>query len=128
YFQNVLKGKKFSIGTYTASRVSRLNAVPVALPVLSGDRVESIVMAGINLDWLNTEISHRGTSRGGTIVVADRDGVIVSRSPAPEKYVGTKITDRNAHLVNADKAGVADILSPDGARRIAGYVPASLTP
>jgi two-component sensor histidine kinase len=128
YFQNVLKGKKFSIGTYTASRVSRLNAVPVALPVLSEDRVESVVMAGINLDWLNTEISHRGTSRGGTIVVADRDGIIVSRSPDPEKYVGTKITDRNARLVNADKASVADVLSPDGAQRIAGYVPASLTP
>jgi two-component sensor histidine kinase len=127
YFQNVLKGKKFSIGTYTASRVSRLNAVPVALPVLSGDTVESVVMAGINLDWLNKEISKRDTARGSTIVVTDRDGVIVSRSPAPEKYVGSKITERNAHLINEDKAGVADILSPDGTKRIVGYVPASLT-
>lgn len=128
YFQNMLKSKTFSIGTYTASRISRLNAVPVALPVLSADTVEGVVMAGINLDWLNTEISHRGTTRGGTIVIADRDGIIVSRSPAPEKYVGTKITERTAALVNADKAGVADILSPDGTQRIAGYVPASLTP
>lgn len=128
YFQNALKNKTFSIGTYTASRVSRLNAVPVALPALSGNTVELVVMAAINLDWLNAEISHRGTTRGGTIVIADRDGVIVSRSPAPEKYVGTKITDRNAPLVNAAKAGVVDITGSDGTERIAGYIPAPLTP
>lgn len=127
YFQSVLKNKTFSIGTYTASHVSRLNAVPVALPVLSGNRAEGAVMAAINLDWLNREISKRDTARGSTIVIADRDGVIVSRSPEPEKYVGTKITNRDLSLINADKAGVAEILSPDGARRIAGYIPVSLT-
>ncbi len=127
YFQSVLKSRMFSIGPYTASQVSRLNAVPVALPVLSGDKVESIVMAAINLDWLNAEISRRGTARGSTIVITDRDGVIVSRSPEPEKYVGTKIIDRNLPLVKADKAGVAEIVGPDGAQRIAGYIPARLT-
>lgn len=127
YFQQVLKNRTFAIGTYTASQISRLNAVPVALPVLSGNAIESVVMAGINLDWLNAQIGQRDIARGATIVVADRNGVIVSRSPEPEKYVGTKVSDRNLGLVSAGKASVAEILSPDGTRRIAGYIPAGLT-
>lgn len=128
YFQNVLKTKTFSVGTYTASRVSDRNLVPVALPLLNGETVEGVVMAGLNLQWLGRQLRERSSARGSAITVADRDGVIVSREPSPEKYIGTRIVPSGLPFVTASSAGSAEIESPDGTTRIAGYVPAPLTP
>lgn len=128
YFKDVLKTKKFSVGTYTASRVSNRDLVPVALPLLNGDTVEGLVMAGLNLQWLGKQISERGVARGSAITIADRDGVVVSREPSPDKYIGTRIGKSGLPFVTAAAAGSAEIESPDGTTRIAGYVPAPLTP
>jgi two-component sensor histidine kinase len=128
YFQDVLKTRKFSVGIYTKSRLSDRNLVPVAMPLLNGNTVEGAVMAGLNLEWLGTQLSQRGIARGSAITIADRDGTVVSREPSPEKYIGTRIGAANIGLVTAASAGSAEIESPDGTIRIAGYVPATQTP
>ncbi|MGO4717287.1 sensor histidine kinase [Bradyrhizobium sp. 2TAF24] len=128
YFQDVLKNRTFAVGTYTASRVSNRNLVPVALPLVENGTVTGVVMAGLNLQWLGRQLSERGIARGGAITVADRDGIIVAREPAPETYIGTRIAPSGIGFVAAPAAGSAEIESPDGTTRIAGYVPAALTP
>jgi two-component sensor histidine kinase len=127
YFQSVLKTKKFSVGSYTKSRVSNRNLVPVALPLLNGDTVDGVVMAGLNLEWLGAQLNERGVARGSAITIADRDGIVISREPSPEKYIGTRIGNASAAFIAASAAGSAEIESPDGTIRIAGYVPAALT-
>ncbi|MEW6642980.1 MAG: HWE histidine kinase domain-containing protein [Pseudomonadota bacterium] len=128
YFQQVLKTRTFSVGTYTTSRISNRSLVPVAMPLIDGDAVTGVVMAGLNLQWLGRQLNARGIVRGGAITVADRDGVIVAREPSPDTYIGTRITPTGLGFIAAPAAGSAEIESPDGTTRIAGYVPAALTP
>ncbi|MBR1223066.1 histidine kinase [Bradyrhizobium sp. U87765 SZCCT0131] len=128
YFQDVLRKRAFSVGTYTTSRVSGRPLVPVALPLVEGESVTGVVMAGLNLQWLGRQLNERGVARGSAITIADRDGIIIAREPAPDTYIGTRIKPTGIGYVTAPAAGSAEIESPDGTTRIAGYVPAALTP
>ena len=128
YFRDAVDNKRFSIGPFTASKISDRNVIPLAIPIIRNEKVEGVVVAGLNLQWLGQHLRGRSGSRSGTIVIADRNGIIVSREPFPEKYVGTPLAASSAERINGSAAGVADIIGVDGVPRIIGYVPANLTP
>ncbi len=85
------------------------------------------MVAGLNLEWLGQQLKQRGVQRGGTIVIADRNGTVVSREPFGEKYIGRTLTD-SLGRIGAAAAGSEDIIGVDGVPRIVGFIPASLTP
>jgi two-component sensor histidine kinase len=127
YFHEVLASKKFSVGTFTLSRISNQKMLPLQFPLLNGGNVEGVMMAGLKLDWLSAQINERGLASGNAVVLAGRDGIIVSREPEPEKYIGTPVNSATMALLNSSKAGSVEIESVDGTTRIAGYVPVKLT-
>ncbi len=128
YFRDALDNKRFSIGPFTASKISDRNIIPLAIPIIRNEKVEGAVVAGLDLEWLGRRLRERSVSRSGTILIADRSGIIVSREPSPEKYVGKPLTATSAERINAATPGAADIVGIDGVPRIIGYVPAALTP
>ncbi|MGK3936792.1 hypothetical protein, partial [Enterococcus faecium] len=65
--------------------------------------------------------------RGGTILIADRNGIVVSREPTPEKFVGTRLSDSLGRIAMS-APGTDDIVGIDGVARIIGFIPASVTP
>lgn len=127
YFRRAADDRKFAIGTFVKSRISDRNVIPLAVPIIRDGRVEGVIVAGLNVEWLGRRLQERGVSRGGTIVIADRTGTVVSREPFREKYVGVKLT-QNSDRIGASAVGSQDITGLDGIPRIVGYVPAALTP
>jgi len=127
YFRTAVDQKKFAIGTFIASKVSDRNIIPLATPIIRDGKVTGAIVAGLNVEWLGQQLKQRGVQRGGTILIADRTGIVVSREPAPEKYVGKKIDD-SLGRIGAAAPGSEDIIGIDGVQRIIGYVPASMTP
>ncbi len=127
YFRTAIDQQKFAIGTFIASQVSDRNVIPLATPIIRGGKVTGAIVAGLNVDWLGKQLKQRGVQRGGTILIADRNGIVVSREPAPEKYVGKKIDD-SLGRIGAAAPGTEDIIGIDGVPRIIGYIPASVTP
>lgn len=127
YFREAVDQKKFAIGPFTASKISDRNIIPLAIPIIRDEKVEGAVVAGLNLEWLGQQLKRRGVQSGGTIVIADRNGIVVSREPFGEKYVGKKLTD-SLGRIGSSVAGAEDIIGIDGVPRIVGYIPASLTP
>ncbi|MFO1061180.1 MAG: PAS domain S-box protein [Dongiaceae bacterium] len=69
----------------------------------------------------------RGMSEGGSITLADRDGVIIARDPYRDRFIGTRIPEAYLPLVTAAAPGTLELTSQDGTRRMLGYVPATLT-
>ena len=129
YFREAIDNKKFAIGTFTASKISERNVIPLAMPIIRNGKVEGAIVAGLDLEWLSRHLRDRSGSRSGTIIIADRNGIIVSRQPFPEKYVGTKLNTSNIQSrINLTTPGVADIIGVDGVARIIGYIPAKATP
>jgi two-component sensor histidine kinase len=127
YFREAIDQKKFAIGPLIASQVSDRNIIPLAVPIIRDNKVEGAVVAGLDLEWLGQQLKQRGVQRGGTIVIADRNGTVVSREPFGEKYVGQKLND-SLGRIGSSVAGAEDIVGIDGVPRIVGYIPAALTP
>lgn len=129
YLSRALGAKGLIVGEYTIGRVSNRPVLPVALALRDESLTESlVVIAGIDLDWLSARLRERGVPPGGSITVADRNGVIVARTPFPERFVGTRVPDEFSHLVTAEKPGTVELLSQDGTPRVLGYVPIGTDP
>jgi two-component sensor histidine kinase len=126
YFKHAVETRDFVVGTYTKSRITGRAVLPLAMPVMDGNRVTSVVVSGMLLDWLQNRITERGVARGNAVTLADSDGRIVARVPLPEKFVGTVIPDEYLKLVHAGEPGVVQVMSQDGTERVLGYRPISL--
>jgi two-component sensor histidine kinase len=113
-----------SVGRFTGGEGLASPVLPVAWPLRdsSGRRVGTLI-AGIDLAWLGGRLKERGLSRGGALTVADQDGVIVSRDPLAERFVGTRIPEPFMHLVRGTDAGTEPVMSQDGTQRVIGFVP-----
>lgn len=128
YFAEAMQGGEFIIGDYTVGRVSGGPVLPLAVPLRdAAGATIGIVVAALDLNWLTRNIE-RGFAPGGSVTVADRNGVIIAREPFPERFIGTRIPDSFAHLVTAAEPGSIELLSQDGTRRVVGYVPTSFRP
>ncbi|CAN5339445.1 hypothetical protein BH10PSE11_BH10PSE11_21200 [soil metagenome] len=127
YFRDAIGGKSFAIGPFTASKVSDRNIIPLATPIILDGKVEGAIVAGLNVEWLGEQLKQRGVPRGGAVLIADRDGIVISREPEPGKYVGKKLDD-SLGRISGSAPGVEDIVGLDGVPRIIGYLPASVTP
>ncbi len=127
YFRDAIDRQRFSIGPFTASKVSNRNIIPLALPIVRDGKAQGAIVAGLDLVWLGRQLSKRGVVRGGSTIIADRHGVIIAREPEPQEFVGRTITPINMRLVQSQTSGTADIVSPDGTQRIIGYMPPALT-
>ncbi|MXQ12597.1 sensor histidine kinase [Microvirga makkahensis] len=133
YFQDSISRKAFSIGTYTAefteAGLGAHSIIPLSLPIWGYDgEIIGVIAAAMDLTWLDRELKERVIAEGGSLTVADRNGIIISREPFPEKFIGTKIPDAFADLLSARSPGSFTADSQDGTHRIFGYIPANASP
>ena len=128
YFVAAMASNGFVVGEYTKSRISGLPSLPVAMPIRDdAGQPAGVLVAGIDLKWLEAVLQQRSFGRNDALTIADRNGVIIAREPFPERFVGTKIPDDFLHLVTADAPGTMEVRSQDGTERIIGYFPTSST-
>lgn len=129
YFQRSLQSPDFVIGEYVVGYASSQPALPLALPILADDGHHlGTVVTTLNLEWLSAQLLKRGVPDGGSVTVADRNGVILARQPLPEKFVGTKIPDDYIKLLSEPSSGIIDVVSQDGTARVLGYIPVGQSP
>ncbi len=127
YWKEALTADRSVVGEYTQSRITETAVLPIARAIRDNQGAPRAVLAtGIRLDWLGERLRERGVAPSGALTVADRNGVILARHPAPERFVGTRIPDGFQHLVRAARPGTLDLVSQDGEARIVGYQPVGL--
>jgi two-component sensor histidine kinase len=87
-------------------------------------------MAMLDIASLNQRFKANQIAGGqnSSVTVADRNGIIIIRDPYPDHFIGTAIPESYMRLVDAKTAGVIDVMSQDGTRRILGYEPVSVPP
>lgn len=125
YVQDALRTSDVVVGDYTMSRVSKTQVLPMALALRRGEEIVGVLTTGVRLEWLEQKVMERGLPPGGSVTIADRNGVILARNPDPQKFVGTSIPERYQYLVNAPDPGTVEVTSQDGTKRIMGYTPVS---
>jgi two-component sensor histidine kinase len=129
YFGEALAATGPVIGEYTVGRASGRSVLPIALALHDkAGNVDGVIVASLDLIWLDTILKQRGLPPGGSVTVADRNGVIIAREPLPDRFIGTRIPAPYLRLLTAPGYGSEEVMSQDGTRRILGYVPLSEPP
>lgn len=129
FFREALSRDGFVIGEHTRSKLSGSPVLPVAMPLRDGQgEIVGVLATAIRLDWLNGQLRERGVGRNDALTIADRNGVILARTPFSERFVGTIIPEAFHHLVKGSAPGTVEVRSQDGTQRILGYKPASVAP
>ncbi len=129
YFNEALATHAAVIGEYADGRISGRPVLPIAMAMRDATgHAQGVLVASLDLAWLGETLQARGLPPGGSITVADRNGVIIARQPLSALFVGTKIPDPYMRLLTAPGLGWEEVMSQDGTRRVLGYAPLSEPP
>jgi two-component sensor histidine kinase len=118
-------GNGLVVGTYTISKLTGAAVLPVAVPLKRDEATIGVVATAIKLDWLQARLTERGQSAGGSVAIADRNGVILALAPSTDAPVGQKLPEPLSSYVSAPGPGTVDATGLDGTRQIIGYRPVS---
>lgn len=91
WFQRTIRDRDFAAGEYQVGRISNQPGLAFSYPLLENNQLQGVIVATLNLNWLNQLIASKELPAGSAISVVDRNGVILARYPEPEKWVGSSI-------------------------------------
>lgn len=124
HFQAALASGDFTVGTFAIGRSSGDAVLPFAAPFHDREgRLAGVVTNGLRLDWLAHQVERKLLPFDGMLLIADRDGTIVSRTPDPNRWIGRQLSETARPFFRADKPGTTEQVGVDGIRRVYGYVP-----
>jgi PAS domain S-box-containing protein len=84
-----------------------------------------LLLLGLDLDWLGRYLAARELPEGGSIEIADRQGILLARLPGPAE-AGDPIAQR--WMLGAGAAGTFAGVGSDGVERVVGYIPPGAAP
>ncbi|HWV98612.1 MAG TPA: ATP-binding protein [Candidatus Acidoferrum sp.] len=120
YFRRVLQTGRFSIGDFQIGRFSGERVVDFGYPVRDEQGgLRRVLFASLKLSRLSEAIAPIQVPTGGAVTVMDRSGNVLARSPGPEKWVGTSISDVPAvRRILTGNGGVLEMKGPDKVPRL----------
>ncbi|MEJ1978945.1 MAG: cache domain-containing protein [Acetobacteraceae bacterium] len=99
---------RFTIGEYTADPTGLHPYLTFGLPVLDADgKVHALIIAGLSLDWLGQRLAQLKLPANVTIVIGDRNAVILARFPDHARYVGAPFLAETRVFVDQPTSGTA---------------------
>ncbi len=112
-------------GEYQIGRITRKASINFGYPVLDeADRVQAVVVAALDLAWLNQLAAEARLPRGSTFTVIDRQGVILARYPDPEKWLGQFLPEASiVQTILAQREGVREAPEVEGVPRLFTFTP-----
>ncbi len=126
YFTRALSERGFVVGDFVVSRVSGRAVLSSALPALdrTGDP-RAVVIAGVDLGWLQARAAELPMRKGSRIVVVDSQGTVLVRHPDPEEWAGKSLKDVAVVRAALASAGPGRLRAhgPDGVDRFFAFQP-----
>jgi PAS domain S-box-containing protein len=84
WFQLAVETRAFAVGQYQIGMVSGRPSLGLAKPLIdSSDTIRGVVYAALDLDWLGERAGANLLPAGGSFLVVDRAGTILSIVPRP---------------------------------------------
>ncbi len=130
YFQLALATHTIAISAYTRGRLTDRPGVAVAYRVLGMDgRVRGVLVVSVEVGWLSGAVAGDLLPPGGSLLVLDTRGTVLTRFPGAGRYVGQAYPEVPVvHEVLTRKAGVVQAAGIDGVARLWSFQPVSVSP
>ena len=126
YFQRALKTRGFAVGDFQIGRITHQAVVVFAHPDYdAAGKLQTMVFAALDLTWLNQIAAKAQLPAGSTVTLFDSQGVILSRYPDPEKWIGQSRRDAplTRIILAQRRAGTAEATGLDGVPRLYAFAP-----
>ncbi|HEX2655966.1 MAG TPA: PAS domain-containing protein, partial [Xanthobacteraceae bacterium] len=128
FLDRVFATRKLVVGMYGRGQLSGNEVLRVGQArVNDAGTVIGAVYAGINLTWLNTEVSRWQLGKNVRIYVADRNGILIA-SNSDAASIGGPISDDLKPFLFAKEIGTTETIKAGGVRELYGYVPVGAGP
>jgi PAS domain S-box-containing protein len=132
HFQQALATGQPAISDFRISRVTHRPQLSMVVPVPGASgKPELLLLAGIELTWLSSQLGQLALAPRAAITVIDRNGIILARAPDAGAWIGRTMPE--AAAIRAALAGhsAGTVILPDrqGARTlfsVAGFGPPDL--
>lgn len=123
YFQQAIKKQGFAIGDYQIGRVTRKATVNVGYPLFDrAGGLTGVVLAGLDLAWLNELAAQAELPPGSILNVVDRNGTILVRYPDSPNLVGKAFPETALmQAILAQEEGTIETEGFDGINRIYAF-------
>jgi diguanylate cyclase (GGDEF)-like protein len=124
HFQNALHSRDFALSDYLISRIHQVPSLVATYPAIRDDgSLNGVVLAVINLQWINELAVTAARRPGATVVLIDGSGTLIAGSADQEALIGKQFGGHAlAQDMLAGDEGTMTVAGFDGIRRIFAYV------
>jgi hypothetical protein len=129
YVRLALKTGGFVIGGYSVGIQSKTPGIHFAKPLRDPTgAIIGVIALQLRLDWLQAQLARLDLPQGGSVLIADRNGIILARAPALADLIGKPMLPGNMALLNHDSIGLTEAVGPEGRPHVEAYSPPPTEP
>ncbi len=123
HIQKALHSRDFALSDYLINRIYEVPNVVATYPALADDgAVTGVVLAVINLQWINQLVATAAQRSGASVALIDSGATLIAGSADQQRLIGKRFADSDlAQAMSADK-GTMTVPGFDAVRRIFAYV------
>lgn len=121
FFQQTIKDKNFSVGSFQIGRLTGVPVLPFGYPVLDENgKLLSVLVAGLDLGWLNDSVAKLELPEGSELMVVDNAGVVLASTNNTQELVGKSAMDISVIKKNigSSRSAVESSTGLDGIKRL----------
>ena len=125
YIQRAIDERIFSAGNYQVDEISNTPTINFAYPVQDESfRVKSVVVAALDLHWLNQVIGNSQLPDGAALIMIDRNQAILVHYPNPGLWIGQTVPEDSQIRTSLASAPEPKVLHGlDGVERLYAFSP-----
>ena len=124
HFEHALNAREFALSNYFVNSTDQVPTMFGAFPAINASgAVTGVVLASINLQWINKLAASVGQQSGNSVLLIDGAGTLVAASTNEQQFIGRHFNDSVLvrGMLGQDQ-GTVTAPSLDGKPRIFGYV------
>jgi signal transduction histidine kinase/ActR/RegA family two-component response regulator len=127
YFTRAVQGKSFAIGDFQIGRLTKEPSLNFGYPVADEHgEFARVLFSSLKLSRLSEAISHIGLPAGVTILILDRNGMVLAQQPNPGAWVGKSLADTSVvQRILRQEEPIFAMRSIDGVTRLHAITPIS---
>jgi hypothetical protein len=122
YFRRVIATRQFAVGEYQIG-ITQKATVNFGYPILdSAGGVHAVVFAALDLGRLSRIEAAPVAPRGSVLTLIDREGIVLARSPDPERWMGHRLPETAVlTAIRSHDQGIVEAQGADGIPRLYGF-------
>jgi signal transduction histidine kinase len=119
----------FVTGTYRAAAAGTDAVLPFAAPMVrTGGEAQSVILAGMKLDWLPAYLANTEIAPWGSITVADRNGTVLAEIPRGGQTGGERLKEPYSAFLHGSEDSLGEATGADAKTKIVAYSPPGSPP